>query len=114
MKALLTDMIHLDNSITVESCHNKELSFNNITNYPRNEKPSFHKTEAFEVECEPKNATTLIKLLCLADLPLRQFGTFIPFSIVREDPELLIQKMEDNNKYRNIMTNMYLNGWHPS
>ena len=237
MKALLTDMIHLDNSITVESCHNKELSFNNITNYPRNEndflqffeirelhktngqtsftiffniksttqhtlnkmktnrtflqtlrtngvftfehpfegqtlerigffsellhksmhmndfhkkvklqleqtiinnpdyqevppfaintnvarhrtlyngQPSFHKTEAFEVECEPKNAATLIKLLCLADLPLRQFGTFIPFSIIREDPELLIQKMEDNNKYRNIMTNMYLNGWHPS
>ena len=72
----------------------------------------YHNTEAFEVECAPSDAAALVKILCLADLPLRQFGTFIPFSIIREDPELLIQKIADNNHLKTIMTTLYLNGWH--
>ena len=74
----------------------------------------YHNTEAFEVECAPSDAAALVKTLYLADLPLRQFGTFIPFSIIREDPELLIQKIADNNHLKTIMTTLYLNVWHTS
>ena len=74
----------------------------------------YHNTEAFEVECAPSDAAALVQILCLANLPLRQFGTFIPFSIIREDPELLIQKIADNNHLKTIMTTIYLNGWHTS
>lgn len=75
---------------------------------------TYHSTEAFEIECEPKDASALISIIMLAELNINRFGMFVPFSLVREDSELLIQKIADNNHYKTYMTTMHLNGWHSS
>ena len=70
------------------------------------------RTEAFEMETTPNDASTLVEIMMMAKLPIQQYGTFTPYSILREDPQLLIQKIEDNNNYKSVMTTMYLNGCH--
>lgn len=88
----------------------------NYTKYTaRNEDGSteYNTTHALEIECEPADHATLVKLISEANLDTKKFGTFVPFETLRSDPEVLLQHIANQNCFRANHIPIYLCGCHP-
>ena len=87
----------------------------NVTRHRQtiNGKIQLHSTEALEIECDPKDIESLTQLMFNTELDKDQFGEFIPYTIHANDPELLIQKIADNNYHKTTIATIYLHGIHP-
>lgn len=72
-----------------------------------------HTTEALEIECEVESIAPLTELIIQSQFDKYKFGEFIPFTAHINDPELLIQKIADNNYFKTTFTTIHLHGIHP-
>ena len=79
-----------------------ETSSKNVVHVLRdgdNKKIGVVETHALEIRCERGKADKLGRLLCAVDLPSNKFGTFIPYSMSKNDSDIYKKVIVDHNKF---------------